>query len=662
MLSGTDGAGSPASLTREITAFATSDFISFGNGLLLAPGLTATNTELRDNDSPTSWYSMEDSSGRLSLQITEAAAAPLDSTTFPSITRPIPASGNWVLQSDVHLETKHLGEYFNTGHMLDMTEGGQAVRYVYGFETGDQVRVRRDDPSTTFYSGGAASTPSPILINCGGPQVTETDLKVWQADSYFLASPATATITQLFAPTVGGASQYFGLIGDSRRNGVASGGLIYEVPVDPWSSGYNVTLYSSVVNATTLTISMNVNVNDAATSTTWSANSSNTIMRIQSFSNVSRNANGKIKLNITRNATTSAGAEAGLSGIQITPVPPSAGGGLPALTPAPMRADALRIQRSGNSLIFSRLVAGVWTVDQTQAIPAGSTAVKGGIFASTETAQNLRASFDYLLVADPAKSADVLASLRLTELMYNPAPDSTEYIEFKNTGAAAINLNAVSFPATTPFAAYSFGNESLAPGEFIVITGDPAAFRAKYGAAPRLALAPWSSGSLNNGGERIILNDASANVIHDFSYDDVAPWPLTPDGQGPSLEVIDVNGDYDNPLNWRASSSLDGTPGGTTRLTDPDTDADGVPDWVEAAFGLPANSPGQQPAASSSTSAGGIVTVTWPFAAGYSYQVEVSSDLVGWATIATVTGGSYQDTSSPITVRRYYRITALLPP
>lgn len=659
-LSGTDGAGNPASITRQVTAYASTDFNSFGSGLVLAPGLTATNASVRDNTSPGSWISLEDVTGRLLLQIAESAAAPLDSTSFPSITRTLPASSDWVMQTDVSLDTRRLGEFFNAGLLVDTIEAGQPVRYVYSMETGNQVKVRRDDSTTTFYTGGVAATPSPVRINCGGPQETETDGKVWQADNYFLASPVTATASQTFNPTVGGASQHFGRIGDSRRTGTGGGAITYEIPVPAWAPNYSVTLYSSVVSASgTQTISMNVNINDAATSTTWSANSSATIMRQTVLTNVSRNASGKIKITITRNGTTTAGVEATISGIEVVPSAPSSSGGLPALTPAPMQADAIRVQRSGDSLIFSREVAGVWIVDETLSIPAGTTAVKGGIFASTETPMNMRAAFDYLLIADPAQAADVLASLRLTEVMYNPAaPNGVEYLEFRNTGAAPINLQGVNLPATAPFAAYTFGNESLAPGEFIVLTGNPAGFRSKYSVAPRLAVTSWLSGSLDNGGERITVNDASGNAIHDFVYDDAAPWPTQPDGQGPSLEVIDVNGDYNNPLNWVASSSADGTPGGTTRLVDPDADGDGTPDWVEAAFGLAADSPGQQPAASSAIS-GGQVTISWPFTAGKSYLVESSTNLTTWQIAGTVTGGSFTDPASLTGVRLYYRVTAL---
>jgi hypothetical protein len=44
-------------------------------------------------------------------------------------------------------------------------------------------------------------------------------------------------------------------------------------------------------------------------------------------------------------------------------------------------------------------------------------------------------------------------------------------------------------------------------------------------------------------------------------YDGGAPWPATPDGDGPSLEIIDPLGDASNPANWRASAAIGGSPG-----------------------------------------------------------------------------------------------------
>jgi hypothetical protein len=207
---------------------------------------------------------------------------------------------------------------------------------------------------------------------------------------------------------------------------------------------------------------------------------------------------------------------------------------------------SLRVVRSGGTLVFQRKNGLVWTTVNTQALPAGSVALRGGIFTSTSVATNSRTGFSYLLVSDTAAANPVLAGLRVTEVHYNPVPGGVEFIELRNTGNQSVSLSGVTFDAGAPFAMagtpvtpYTFGAESLAPGEFIVIPENAAEFQAMYGAGIRLAPA-WTSGGLSNGGERVVLMDGSANVIHDFSYDDAAPWPLAADGTGPSLEVISL--------------------------------------------------------------------------------------------------------------------------
>jgi hypothetical protein len=71
------------------------------------------------------------------------------------------------------------------------------------------------------------------------------------------------------------------------------------------------------------------------------------------------------------------------------------------------------------------------------------------------------------------------------------------------------------------------------------------------------------TGNLNNGGERVTLVDSEGVEIQSFKYDDKLPWPESPDGQGPSLVLIDpLSGpDHSEPENWRASGSNGGSPG-----------------------------------------------------------------------------------------------------
>ena len=66
--------------------------------------------------------------------------------------------------------------------------------------------------------------------------------------------------------------------------------------------------------------------------------------------------------------------------------------------------------------------------------------------------------------------------------------------------------------------------------------------------------------SLSGGGELIRLYDNNGSLIDQVTYDDVAPWPTEPDGNGPSLELINPNLDNTLAQNWSASLG-NGTPG-----------------------------------------------------------------------------------------------------
>jgi hypothetical protein len=148
-------------------------------------------------------------------------------------------------------------------------------------------------------------------------------------------------------------------------------------------------------------------------------------------------------------------------------------------------------------------------------------------------------------------------NLRITEIMYRPdAPNdpndpNEEYTELKNIGAEAINLNLVSFTNGINF---TFPSLELAAGEYIVVVQDRNAFEARYGTA--IDIAGEYTGRLNNGGERIRLQDATGQTILDFSYKD--GWRSITDGKGFSLTIIDPANP--NPASWDEKDSLSPTP------------------------------------------------------------------------------------------------------
>ena len=66
---------------------------------------------------------------------------------------------------------------------------------------------------------------------------------------------------------------------------------------------------------------------------------------------------------------------------------------------------------------------------------------------------------------------------------------------------------------------------------------------------------------LGNGGEIVQLLDQNSCLIDELTFDDVAPWPITPDGQGFTLSLKSPSLDNSLGENWAASTAILGTPG-----------------------------------------------------------------------------------------------------
>ncbi len=146
--------------------------------------------------------------------------------------------------------------------------------------------------------------------------------------------------------------------------------------------------------------------------------------------------------------------------------------------------------------------------------------------------------------------------LRITEIMYNPSGGSQfEFIELKNDGETAINLADMTFEGIG--FTFSPGTPPLLPGEFIVLVSDPDGFSRRY---PDVVFDGVYTRQLSNAGEKITLKDHQGNVVISVAYDDENGWLLSPDGQGDSLVLVNLEGDPNDPKNWRASSKRYGSP------------------------------------------------------------------------------------------------------
>lgn len=143
----------------------------------------------------------------------------------------------------------------------------------------------------------------------------------------------------------------------------------------------------------------------------------------------------------------------------------------------------------------------------------------------------------------------IVANLRITELMVNPAPapvgqalnnEAFEFVELKNIGDEGLDISSVSFTQGIAFEFEGSAITRLEPGEHVLVVKDEAAFRARYGADAAARVAGQYLGQLANNGERIALEDFWNGMVLDFSYGDGRAWPLGADGLGHSLVPRDA--------------------------------------------------------------------------------------------------------------------------
>ncbi len=168
----------------------------------------------------------------------------------------------------------------------------------------------------------------------------------------------------------------------------------------------------------------------------------------------------------------------------------------------------------------------------------------------------------YSNAALPDGSLELLNYLRITELMYHPASGAqSEYIEFRNISDLAgspveLDLSGVAFKNGIT---YTFpGGTTLAPGAFLILAENAAAFSAHFPAVPVFGV---YSGRLDNGGERLRFDLPGLSIpILDFSYND--NWHPSTDGGGDALQIVSATGSpalWDRSEGWQASPANPGS-------------------------------------------------------------------------------------------------------
>jgi hypothetical protein len=154
-------------------------------------------------------------------------------------------------------------------------------------------------------------------------------------------------------------------------------------------------------------------------------------------------------------------------------------------------------------------------------------------------------------------------SLVINEINYNASLDFDpgDWVELYNPMDHPVNISGWVFKDEDDLHAFTFASGTeISSGGYIVIANDMTAFHNLF---PAVTNYVGSMGfGLAGGGELIRLYNNTGTLIDTVNYDDIAPWPTRPDGQGATLELLSP--DLDNALgqNWKASAiNTHGTPG-----------------------------------------------------------------------------------------------------
>ncbi len=141
--------------------------------------------------------------------------------------------------------------------------------------------------------------------------------------------------------------------------------------------------------------------------------------------------------------------------------------------------------------------------------------------------------------------------VKINEIYYNSPRNNVpcEFIELYNPFGTAVDVSGWRFTRGVDYAIPS--GTSIPANGYLVIAQNPSVIASLYPGTT--ALGPWTGG-LSSDGDTIELRDAANIQVDEVSYGINFPWPTPPNGDGPSLELMNPALDNDLGGHWRAST------------------------------------------------------------------------------------------------------------
>ncbi len=157
----------------------------------------------------------------------------------------------------------------------------------------------------------------------------------------------------------------------------------------------------------------------------------------------------------------------------------------------------------------------------------------------------------------------------INEINYNSPdfPNPEDWVELHNPNSFSVDISGWYFEDESGDYFGLPANTVMPAGGYLLLVEDEESFTAVYPNAPNVFASfgkdPGGFG-LSGGGELITLKNAASTLIDEVEYDDNSPWPDEPDGDGPTLQLIDPAMDNMLPESWIAFPATPGSLNGVT--------------------------------------------------------------------------------------------------
>jgi hypothetical protein len=147
----------------------------------------------------------------------------------------------------------------------------------------------------------------------------------------------------------------------------------------------------------------------------------------------------------------------------------------------------------------------------------------------------------------------------ISKIHYHPpvwngyTSDQQEFIGITNNGGDTLDVSGVYFMKLG--LTYAFPEGSLIPPhKEVFLVSNAQAFAERF----NLTAYGVFTRHLSNKSQELVLADAWGNIIDEVTYRDTLPWPMSADGRGDFLVLMDLDADNSLGENWTTASEFVG--------------------------------------------------------------------------------------------------------